>query len=57
MTPTAKATTKEIKRDIAVLKEQVERQLDALSINLRATLNRAQFGERCIVVVDKDRYY
>jgi hypothetical protein len=42
---------------IALLTEQVMRQLEALTFCLRATLRRAQYGEKCIVVVNGDRFY
>lgn len=42
---------------IALLREQVTEQMAALTVWLRATMRRAQYNERCIVLVNGERYW
>jgi hypothetical protein len=52
MTPTQQA-----ERDIERLREVVIYQLAALTVRLRTTMRRAQYNERCIVLVNGERYW
>lgn len=52
MTPAQQA-----ERHIALLRERVTEQMAALTVWLRATMRRAQYNERCIVLVNGERYW
>lgn len=39
------------------LREEILRQLSVLTVWLRANMHRAQYNERCIVLVNGERYW
>lgn len=54
---TTASDARQAAHQIAQLRVRVEEQIFTLLRRLDATMNRAQHGEKCLVVVDGRRYY